>query len=57
MGQFLLLNFLVPGEWKAIKVTGVHNSMIVIKMAVMPYLDSSLTVILIQLVINSFGLQ
>ena len=28
--QFLLLNLLVTGEWKAIKVTGVHNSMIVI---------------------------
>ena len=25
MGAFLLLNALVPGDWKAIKVTGVPN--------------------------------
>ena len=31
MGAFLPLNALVPGDWKAIKVTGVHNSMIAIK--------------------------
>ena len=30
MGAFLLLNALVPGDWKAIKVTGVPNSMIAI---------------------------
>ena len=40
MGAFLLLNALVPGDWKAIKVTGVPNSMIAIKNGGMPYMDS-----------------